>query len=115
LATEAEPEKPASAGSPTPTLHTAEFIEAKAAAAPLPPVEHTESGVGSLDSGRAEVSKTAAEKKAAQRAASPAKREPIAAERLPVEGARDAKPARAKAKPAPTATASEFFRTMGDD
>jgi hypothetical protein len=80
----------------------------------LPHVENTEGGGASLVP--IEVSaKPVAEKKAAQRAASAQKREPIAAERLPAEGARDAKPARPKSKPAATAPASEFFRTMGDD
>jgi len=55
------------------------------------------------------------EKTAAARAPSPPKREAIAVDRLPIDGPHDAKQVRTKAKPAPTAPASEFFRTMGDD
>jgi serine/threonine protein kinase len=56
-----------------------------------------------------------AEKKAANRPPSPPKRAPMAIDRLPADGSHDAKPARAKAKPAASPPASEFFRTMGDD
>jgi hypothetical protein len=58
---------------------------------------------------------SSSEKKATARAPSPPKREAIAVDRLPIDGPSDAKQVRSKAKPAPTAPASEFFRTMGDD
>jgi serine/threonine-protein kinase len=91
-------------------------------APPVPPpsIEEVENAGAARD--RAPVEPSAkpapvekAEKKGAARMATVPKRESIAVEHLPAEGGREAKPARSKPKPAPTATASEFFRTMGDD
>ena len=118
LAGAASVEKAVQPASPPVQQHEAEaFPSMGAATPPMSPLEHVENVAAPSESVPSQVSakSRAAEKKAAPRAAAPPKREPIAAERLSSEGTRDAKAARPKAKPAPTGTASEFFRTMGDD
>jgi serine/threonine-protein kinase len=112
------------AGSPTAsTARTSaeRRADSPAATEPAVPVRHdepaAEKAIAAADPATAAAiaKPPSSEKKAAARAPSPPKREGIAVDRLPIDGPHDAKQVRPKAKPAPTAPASEFFRTMGDD